>query len=240
MFYCATVAMLFALIVQNAFGQQPFTKDDADKSSVKWAADATSTGSREEPATYLEKMLVRKDVLVIKEFFNIGIVPGQQGTEIRIEALSLAVAGETQKRYGLSFIRPAGRNVGSDRQGGRDYFCFVDFDELPAIQNALDYIIKTVNNNQASLDTESSVRSSTKPIEPATNEDATGPFLEFSILTRSGMKIGMIQIGRQNTGFVQMNYQASDTSIVFGIGALSRLKNLIGQARTKLMTLGAR
>ncbi len=239
MFYHTALPLLIVLLAPTAFGQQPALRDDADRSSVKRAADGAGAASREEPATNLEKMLVRRDVLLIKEFFNIGIVPGQQGTEIRIEALAVGVANEPTRRFGLSFIRPAGRGVGADKSGNRDYLCLVDFDELLALQNALDTIVKTVNSRQAA-DAESPSRPSTKPDESATSDDSTGPFQEFSILTRSGMKIGMIQIGRQHTGFVQMNYQASDSGILFGIGALSRLRNLLAQARVKLAGLGAK
>jgi hypothetical protein len=231
------VVLLFAEV---AFGVQNPTRDDADKGSIKRAAENGAASGKEEPATNLEKMLIRRDVLLIKEFFNIGIVLGQQGAEVRIEALALSALGEPTKRYGVSFVRPAARNATSDRSSSRDVLCLVDFDELAAIQNALDYISKTVSNSQSAAETESSSRTATKPAEATTNDDAAGPFMEFSILTRSGMKIGMLQLGKQNTGFVQMNYQASDSSIIFGIGALNRLRNLITQARTKLLALGAK
>ena len=240
MFNFTVGVLVVLLLAQVAFGYQNPTRDDADKGSIKRAAETGGASGKEEPTTNLEKMLNRRDVLIIKEFFNIGIVLGQQGAEVRLEALALSAVGEPTKRYGVSFVRPAARNASSDRASSRDVLCLVDFDELTAIQNALDYISKTVSNSQASGDTESSSRSATKPADATTNDDAAGPFMEFSILTRSGMKIGMLQLGKQNTGFVQMNYQASDSSIVFGIGALNRLRNLIAQARTKLLALGAK
>lgn len=240
MFAYTAGILVVLLLAPVASGYQNPTRDDADKGSVKRAAEIGGAPGKDEPTTNLEKMLNRRDVLLIKEFFNIGVVLGQQGAEVRIEALALSAAGEPMKRYGVSFVRPAARNAGSDRSSSRDALCLVDFDELAAIQNALDYISKTVSNSQAAAETESSSRTATKPAEATTNDDTAGPFMEFSILTRSGMKIGMLQFGKQNTGFVQMNYQASDSGIIFGIGALNRLRNLIAQARTKLLALGAK
>ena len=240
MFKHTAVVFPVLLIAQVVLGHQNPTRDDADKGSIRRAAEVGGATGKEEPITNLEKMLIRRDVLIIKEFFNIGVVPGQQGAEVRIEALALSAIGEPTKRYGVSFVRPAARNASGDRSSSRDILCLVDFDELAAIQNALDYISKTVSNSQASADTEASSRAATKPTDSKASDDATGPFVEFSILTRSGMKLGMLQLGKQNTGFVQMNYQASDSSVVFGIGALNRLRNLIAQARAKLLSLGAK
>ena len=63
--------------------------------------------------------MARKNALIIKDVFVVGTVPGQQGNEVKVEALVLSAVGEAAKVYGLSFIRLANR-FGGDRS--RDVF----------------------------------------------------------------------------------------------------------------------
>jgi hypothetical protein len=210
-------------------------KDDTEKEHAKRAAETSPIGQRDEPATRVEKFLARKNVLLTKETYAIGSIPGQQGAEVKVEALVLSAAGEAAKVYGLSLIRFSNR--AGERQSQREVVGFIDFDEVTALQNALDAVVKAAEAN-------SEANAAAK--NPAANDSRTeesqnsGPATEFSLTTRSGLKTGMLQIGRQQTGFVQFKVEAQDATVFFGTGALGRLRNLIAQARSKLLSLGAR
>lgn len=235
---CLIFMLLIAVVsVTNALGRQTI-KDDTEKERAKRAADNSLGSAKEEPATRLGKFMARKNVLIVKDAYTVGTVPGQQGNEVKVEALVLSAVGEVSKIYGLSFIRFANRAGTGERQNAGDTICFIDFDEIAALQNALEYVVKVANDASA----ESPVGA--RP--PATNE-ARGDEIamvnsatEFSLLTRGGVKTGMLQLGRQHTGFIQFNAAAPDAAVFFGIGALGRFRNLVSQARTKLIALGAR
>lgn len=212
--------------------RQTTTQDEVDRSGIKRAAGGASD-NRDEPATRLEKFLARKNILVIKEVATVGMIPGQQGAEVKIEALRLSVVGEAAKAYGLSFTRSAQRANAGERQGLKEAVCFVDFDELGSLQSALDAIVKAANETSATGDAGTSAAASG---DGAQGVSAT----EFVLNTRGGLRVGMLRAGRQQTGFIQIGEPSSEASIYFGIGALGRLRNLVAQARGNLVTLGAR
>lgn len=227
------VLLLSLMGTGNALALQSI-KDDTEKDRAKRAADNSPIVAKEEPATRLEKFMARKNVLLIKEAYSIGTVPGQQGSEVKVEAIVLSAAGEVTKVYGLSLIRFNGRAGANTREA----IVFVDFDEIASLQNALEYVAKIAN------DTSAEGSSATRP--PASTEarsdenNATNSSTEFSLLTRGGLKTGMLQLGRQQTGFIQFDVTAPDAAVFFGIGALSRFRNLVSQSRAKLVSLGAR
>lgn len=228
MFYRQLIFML--LIVVLGTGPAPARqalKDDSEKERAKRAAEPAP--ANEEPATRLEKFMARKNVLLIKDAFAVGTVPGQQGYEVRVEALVVSAAGEAAKVYGLSLIRLAGRAGAGERS--IEAVRFVDFDEIAALQNALEYLAKVAGESAP----EGSVTA--RPAAPGEESGLSGS-TEFSLQTRGGLKTGMLQIGRQQTGFIQ--FAATDNTVVFGIGALSRFRNLVAQARSRLVALGAR
>ncbi len=232
--------IIFMLLVAfigagNALGRQTI-KDDTEKERAKRAAENSPNVARDEPATKLEKFMARKNVLIIKDAYAVGTVPGQQGNEVKVEAIVLSAVGEVTKIYGLSFIRFANRT--GERQNAKEAISFVDFDEIAALQNALEYVSKIANDASAesSVGARPPAPNDSRADETAVANSAT----EFSLLTRGGLKTGMLQVGRQQTGFIQFSAPAQDAAVFFGIGALGRFRNLVSQARTKLVALGAR
>ncbi|MBI3650484.1 MAG: hypothetical protein HY231_05485 [Acidobacteria bacterium] len=222
--------MLFLLGAPLAPARQVL-KEDTEKDRAKRAAENSTATLKDEAGTRVEKFLARKDVLIIKEATTIGSLPGQQGAEVKIEAIVLSALGEAAKVYGLSFIRLSNR--GGERQP--EAIRFVDFDEVAALQNALEHLVKTADAN-----------SETPAGAPAANgkgaeeSGASNVATEFSLTTRGGLKIGMLQVGRQQTGFLRLESAASEAPVIFGIGALTRLRNLTAQGRARLVSLGAR
>jgi hypothetical protein len=239
MLYRLTTFMLLIAFAGagSALGRQT-VKDDTEKERAKRAADHSPNAAKDEPATKLEKFMARKNILIVKDAYSVGTVPGQQGNEVKVEAVVVSAAGEVTKIYGLSFIRFASRASGGERQNAREAISFVDFDEIASLQTALEYVSK--------LATEAGAEPPVGARPPALNDsrvDENGianSSTEFSLLTRGGLKTGMLQLGRQQTGFIQFNSAAQDAAVFFGIGALGRLRNLVSQARARLVSLGAR
>lgn len=216
------------------------TTDDTDRGGVKRAVGSGGE-AKAEPATRIEKFLLRKNVLLTTEHLIIGSVPGQQGAEVRIEALVVSVAGEAAKAYGLVLARAA--RQASERAGAREATCFVDFDELEALQNALDAIARYAD--------EPRLRGGTELSAPATNDSATNDpaannrdrqvwTKELSLQTRGGLRVGLAQSGRQLLGFLQIGSPEPEAGIAFGIGAIGRLRLHVAQSRRQLAEMGAR
>jgi hypothetical protein len=177
--------------------------------------------SEQEPATRIERFLSRKNVLVIKEARFIGAVPGLQGAEVRIEAMSLGTPGERERVYGVRLLRPATRKDAAEESG------IIDFDELASLQEALEFMLRKASEAKA-------------PERSPEATTATGPGVEFAISTRGGVRASLVQTGRQFTGQLQVSRSSEDAGISFGIGALGRLRGLIAEARTLLAEMGAR
>jgi hypothetical protein len=238
MFYRLFSFMLLSLICAgNTFGHQSI-KEDTEKERAKRASDNSSIAAKEEPATRLEKFMARKNVLIVKEAYLVGTVPGQQGYEVKVEVIVLSAIGEVAKIYGLSLIRFSGRAGAGERMNAGEAITFVDFDEIASLQNALEYLSKIANDIGADGNTAARPPASN---EARTDENSiTNSSTEFSLLTRGGLKTGMLQLGRQQTGFIQFNSASQEAAVFFGIGALSRFRNLVSQGRTKLVALGAR
>lgn len=177
--------------------------------------------SEQEPATKIERFLSRKNVLVIKEARFIGAVPGLQGAEVRIEAMSLGTPGERERVYGVRLLRPATRKDAAEESG------IIDFDELASLQEALEFMLQKASEAKA-------------PDQSPEATTGTGPGVEFAIATRGGVRASLVQTGRQFTGQLQVSPSSEDAGISFGIGALGRLRSLIAEARTLLAEMGAR
>ncbi|MEW6129404.1 MAG: hypothetical protein AB1757_20355 [Acidobacteriota bacterium] len=211
-------------VVATLFAQQGANRDEAERERVKRAVENNSVAGKDEPATRIEKFLHRKNVLLIKEITLIGAVPGQAGSEVRIETLAISQVGEVNKVYGLRITRAAARG---------DHVGFIDFDELGALQTAFDYLLKTSGDFKATT-----VESATATTE-SRNETLNSASTEMAITTRDGLKFGLIQQGKQQTGFIQIN-GLSESTVSFGIGALGRLRNLLLQSRQALVIAGAK
>ncbi|HET9532996.1 MAG TPA: hypothetical protein VFQ92_21755 [Blastocatellia bacterium] len=173
----------------------------------------------QEPATRLEKLMLRKSVLVVKEAHIIGAVPGLEGTEVRIEALALTVPAERERVFGVRLVRAAPRREAAELSA------LVDFDELASFKEALDYMLRAATE--------------AKPPDESSAGGAVST-TEFTILTRGGVKAALVQTGRQFTGLVRVGRAGEEGEVSFGIGALGRLRALLSQARDRLVALGAK
>jgi hypothetical protein len=237
MFYRQLMIMLLiALAGAGQASAYQSSKDDTEKERAKRATDNSPTAAKDEPATRLEKFMARKNVLIVKEAYALGTVPGQQGYEVKVEAIVVSAVGEVTKVYGLSLMRFGGRS--GERANSAEAMTFVDFDEIAALQNALEYLAKVAGDSGA--ESLAGARPQVSGEGRGDENSLTSASTEFSLLTRGGLKTGMSQTGRQHTGFIQFTAASQDSSVVFGIGALSRFRNLVSQGRSKLVSLGAK
>jgi hypothetical protein len=231
---------MMVILALHLFGALPWVmgqglKDDTEKERAKRALESPAGAAKDEPATRVEKFLARKNVLLIKESYTIGSLPAQQGAEVKIEALVLSATSEAAKVYGLSVTRFSNR--AGERQSLPEGVGFIDFDEVTALQTALDAIVKAAEQTSEAAN---GGRSSEATAQANGEGAASGPATEYALTTRGGLTFGMLQLGRQQTAFLRLNLEAQDATAFFGIGALGRLRTLIAQSRSRLLSLGAR
>ena len=90
----------------------------------------------EQPKTRLEAFLAQDSVVIIRGFSRIGEVAGHRGTSVVIESRELTDAGTQRRAYGIAVeVREGGDSV-------RTRTALVDFEEIPSLLSALDYIGK--------------------------------------------------------------------------------------------------
>jgi hypothetical protein len=88
----------------------------------------------EAPKTRLEAFAAQEGVVVIRAFSRIGTVRGQDGSSVVVDSNELTNAGTGQREYGLAVT------VTADGRQDRGHGAYVDFDEIPALLAALEYL----------------------------------------------------------------------------------------------------
>lgn len=213
------------MAARPGFSQEP-RKDD-------------QTPHKQEVDTRLEQALSRKDALIITETHEIGVVPGSFGAQVKIEGVEVAIPAEALRIFGLRFTRSVVPQKGENQAG------LIDFDELGALQNGLDEMIKAAERKRAEVEKRAAEAAAgprppvladrQPPLDPVAN-----PSAEAIFATRGGLRVGFVQRGREQTCFISVNGSSPDASIYFGSGALRYFRRLLAQGHEKLVALGAK
>ena len=104
-------------------------------SSVVFAQE-NQEQKKSEPATKLEIFLAKKGTLIVKDFYNCGVVTGSFGAYISFDALFIYEPGkETEGIRGLR------ATVHEGVQLEKEETSFLDFEEVESLSDALQYII---------------------------------------------------------------------------------------------------
>jgi len=92
--------------------------------------------TKKEPATKMEQFLSKKGKLIIKDSHEAGVLKGQYGTKITVDALTIYEPGkEADKIRGLRIeVYEGGRLERSD-------ISFLDMDEVESLSKAISYMI---------------------------------------------------------------------------------------------------
>lgn len=109
---------------------------------VSTLAYAQQQGQKE-PATKLEQFLAKKGKLIIKDSEEAGVLKGQYGTKITVDALAIyEPAKEAEKIRGLRIeVYGGGRLERSDAS-------FLDMDEVESLSQAITYMISLLEKWQ--------------------------------------------------------------------------------------------
>jgi len=91
---------------------------------------------KKEPATKLEQFLAKKGKIIVKDFLEAGVLNGQYGTKITVNALTIYEPGkEIEKIRGLRIeIYEGGRLE-------RSNISFLDMEEVESLSRAITYMI---------------------------------------------------------------------------------------------------
>lgn len=90
----------------------------------------------EKPATKLEEFLAKKGKLIIKDFYKLGEVSGNNGSKIEFDAVVIYEPGqETERIRGLRLeVTERGRYERSDTS-------FLDLEEIESLSKAIAYMV---------------------------------------------------------------------------------------------------
>jgi hypothetical protein len=138
------------------------------------------------PATALEVMAAKKNVVIVKRYSDVGTVQSDDGSSVRFTAVEFSDAEGKDKVYGLAIsIHDVGRVE-------RTAFSYVDYDEIAPLTDALDMLARLDTAANSLTDFEANYR--TKGEFELTNVNNNGGrFLEvrsMQILSPSGQIIG--------------------------------------------------
>jgi len=153
-----------------------------------------------EPSTKLEALLLKKGRLIVKEFYELGLISGQYGTKMEISALVIYEPGqESNKTKGLKFeIESGGRYERSDSS-------FLDVDEIESLSNAIKYMVDL----------------------SAKWKETTKEYTEVIFSTKSDFRLGFFQKGTNQTAFSASGYVGKTSCYFTTIRALEEVNNII-------------
>ncbi|MEX2702326.1 MAG: hypothetical protein Q6368_004580 [Candidatus Baldrarchaeota archaeon] len=155
--------------------------------------------AKREPATKLEQFLSKKGKLIIKDFRKIGVISGQYGTKIKIDALTIyEPSSEFQKIKGLRVeIQGAGKFETTRTS-------FLDMDEVESLSQAISYMIRLLEKWK----------------------DYSREYTEVIFSTRGDFDLGFYQKGTSVQGFAQSGVIGASTCY-FPTSEFLSIKNLI-------------
>jgi hypothetical protein len=151
------------------------------------------------PPTQIENFELQPDTIMVKGFGEMGSVATEGGT-VSVHVKESNNATINQKMYGASVSLAAGRSHGS---------LVVDYDEIEALTNALDYLGK-ISYNVTRM-----------------------PGFDASFTTRSGLRVGARLDHRQSA--IQLYLQFDDTGrIPLAASQFTQFQILMDEAKESL------
>nr|CBX27925.1 hypothetical protein N47_G32490 [uncultured Desulfobacterium sp.] len=159
-----------------------------------------------EPVTKLEQFLAKKGKLIIKDTHEAGVLNGQYGTKITVDAMTIYEPGkETDKISGLRIeVREGGRLERSNTS-------FLDMDEVESLSQAISYMITLLGKWQG------------------INREYT----EVIFSTKGDFILGIYQKGTKVTAFSKSGI-ISPASCYFATSDLSTLKVIVDKGNSLL------
>jgi hypothetical protein len=164
----------------------------------------------EEKATNVGRFLAKRGILMVKEFRDMLAVSGDYGGKIRIASVILSSAKSTHGdvQYGIKLEQ-------TDEDGDIRASGFLDYDELPEIISAFDFLDGVA---QQMVDQERD-------------------YTEVTYLTKDNLKFGFYQMEGEQQAFVDVGGYGQ--SLFLLVSSLQLLKESIEAAKAHLISRGA-
>lgn len=161
---------------------------------------------QKEPPTKLEQFLAKKGKLIIKDSHEAGILHGQYGTKITVDALTIYEPGKgTDAIHGLRIeVYEGGRLERSDSS-------FLDMDEVESLSQAITYMITLLERWQG------------------TNRE----YSEVIFSTKGDFRLGFYQRGGEVQAFSKSGIIGA-ASCIFSTNDLTKLKAIIDKGNSLL------
>ena len=162
--------------------------------------------TQKEPATKLEQFLAKKGKLIIKDSHEAGVLHGQYGTKITVDALTIYEPGkETDKIRGLRIeVYEGGRLERSDTS-------FLDMDEVESLSQAISYMITLLKKWQG----------------------INREYIEVIFSTKGDFNLGFYQKGTEVQAFSKSGTIGA-AHCYFAMNDLSKLKVIIDKGNSLL------
>jgi hypothetical protein len=153
-----------------------------------------------EPATKLETFLARRGELIIKDFYKLGVIPGQYGSRIKLDAIVIYEPGETASK-----VKGLRIEVTEGGQYGNSSTSFLDLEEVSELSKAISYMANLITEWQ-NIDKE---------------------YTEVIFSTKGEFKIGFYQEGTKASIFCSSGYIQTASCFFISADVLSSTKDLI-------------
>jgi len=162
--------------------------------------------TQKEPATKLEQFLAKKGKLIIKDSHEAGVLHGQYGTKITVDALTIYEPGkEMDKIRGLRIeVHEGGRLERRDTS-------FLDMDEVESLSQAISYMI-TLLEKWKGINRE---------------------YTEVIFSTKGDFNLGFYQKGTEVTAFSKSGIIGA-ARCYFATNDLSKLKAIVDKGNSLL------
>lgn len=152
-----------------------------------------------EPATKLEQFLSKKGRLYVKDFYKAGIVSGEHGQRITVDALIVYEPGkEVEKNRGLKI------EVYEKGPPEKEHSSFLDLEEVGSLSKAIDYMMNLIS----------------------TFKGNTREHTEIIFATKADFQVGFYQDGGKFQAFAESGV-IGKASCFLPVESLSELKSVI-------------
>jgi hypothetical protein len=166
--------------------------------------------AQEEGTSRIQEFQSQKGILIIKEFFEIGMVKGQYGSDLEFSILRLTNPNGNVSLKGLKLSSSKRGSYSTDEQSA-----LLDEEEVDALITALQYMVQIQNEK---------------------GSDKNMPYTEYIFRAKDGFEIGFMVNKGEYTAFSSVG-RIGAISAFFKYADLGAILSKAQEAKSKLMSL---
>lgn len=170
----------------------------------------TAISAQEETTSKIKEFQSQKGVLIVKEFFDIGSVKGQYGSDLELSIVRITNPNGNVSLKGLKLSSTKKSSYTSDEK-----IAFLDEDEVDALISALQYMIQ---------------------VQEQIGSDKNKPYTEYIFSAKDSFNIGFLISKGEYTAFSSVGSIGAITA-VFKYSDLNAVLAKAQAAKSKLMSL---